>query len=69
MSDIKNFGEIKSESENWKPENSDWIWTLLILMIAFGGWGGSENPHISELEKKVAKLEGQMSMIGGKRYE
>lgn len=69
MSESKNFEKIKSETENWKPENSDWIWTLLIFSVVFGGWGSSENPRISELEKKVARIEGQMSMIGGGRYE
>ena len=63
-----------SSNEN-KPENfeqeehsetSEWIWVFLILSICFSGWGSFENPRISELEKKVARLEGQMSMIGGK---
>lgn len=63
------FEEFKNDEENWNPENGGWIWAFLILAIAFGGWGRSENPRISELEKKVARLEGQMSMIGGRQYE
>lgn len=47
-------------------ETSEWIWVFLILSICFSGWGNFENPRIAELEKKVARLEGKMSMIGGK---
>ena len=57
------------ESKEWKTENGEWAWILLIFAIAFGGWGNTENPRITELEKKVARLEGQMSMIGGRKYE
>lgn len=65
MSDIKeNIGT--EEQKEWKTDGSEWIWPFLILAFCFGGWGNSENPRISELEKKVARLEGQMSMIGGK---
>lgn len=47
-------------------ETGEWIWAFLILSICFSGCGSFENPRITELEKKVARLEGQMSMIGGK---
>lgn len=58
--EIKNDLEKKDEWSNIDP-----IWIFLLLAL-FGGWGNAENPRISELEKKVARLEGQMSMIGGK---
>lgn len=64
MSDVKE-NEVVEEQNEWKADGSECIWILLFAMI-FGGWGSSENPRISELEKKVARLEGQMSMIGGK---
>lgn len=58
--------EIKNESEKKDEWNSvDPIWILLLLTL-FVGWGNNENPRINELEKKVARLEGKMSMIGGK---
>lgn len=58
--------KIKNELKKKDEWNSvDHIWILLLLTL-FGGWGNSENPKISELENKVARLEGQMSMIGGK---
>jgi len=58
--------EIQKELEK-KDEwnNVDPIWIFLFLTM-FAGWGNSENPRINELEKKVARLEGQMPMIGGK---
>lgn len=65
MSDIKENTSTEEQKE-WKTDGSEWIWTFLILAICFSGWGNSENSHIFELEKKVARLEGQMSMIGGK---
>lgn len=64
MSDIKENAAIEEQKE-WKADNGDWV-LILLLMFCFGGWGNSENPRISELEKKVARLEGQTSMIGGK---
>lgn len=67
MSEIKENTAIDEQKE-WKSDSGDWV-LILILVICFGGLGSSENPRISELEKKVARLEGQMSMIGGKRYE
>lgn len=61
--------EIKNELEKKDEWNSvDPIWIFLLLTL-FGGLGNSENPRINELEKKVARLEGQMSMIGGKFHE
>lgn len=67
MSEIKENTAIDEQKE-WKSESSDWV-LILILSLCFGGLGISENPRISEIEKKVARIEGQMSMIGGKRYE
>lgn len=60
--------ENKSENRERKEQenSSEWIWVFLILAICFSGCGNFENPRITELEKKVARLEGQMSMIGGK---
>ncbi len=58
--------ETKNELEKKDEWNSvDTIWMFLLLAL-FGSWGNTENPRIIELEKKVARLEGQMSMIGGK---
>lgn len=68
MSEIKENAVVEEQKER-KIDGMDWIWVLLIFAPLFGGWDSSENPRISELEKKVARLEGQMSMIGGKRYE
>lgn len=65
MSEIKENAVIEEKKE-WKIEGNEWIWVFLILLLCFGGWGSAENSRISELEKKVARLEGQMSMIGGK---
>ncbi len=64
MSSSKN----KSENREWNEckESSEWALIFLILAICFSGWGNFENPRIEELGKKVARLEGQMSMIGGK---
>lgn len=62
MSDAK---ENTSSNGDWKVDGDNWIWIFLLIML-FGCWGNSENPRISELEKQVARLEGQMSMIGGK---
>lgn len=62
MSEIK---ENVVTNEDWKVDSDNWIWIFLLLML-FGGWGNYDNPRISELEKKVARLEGQMSMIGRK---
>lgn len=67
MSDVKENSVIEEKSK-WEADGSEWIWILLFAMI-FGGWGNAENPRISELEKKVSRIEGQVSMIGGKRYE
>lgn len=61
--------KVIEDSKKWEVDNGEWIWALLLLMICFGGWNNSENPKINELEKKVARLEGQMSMIGGKLHE
>lgn len=60
--------ENKSKNREWNEckESSEWTLVFLILTICFSGWGNFENPRIEELEKKVARLEGQMLMIGGK---
>lgn len=65
MSEVKE-NEVMEEQKEWKSEGGELIWALVIFAIFFGSWGSSENSRISELEKKVARLEGQMSMIGGK---
>lgn len=62
----KEMKVLKTENRDDIENGSEWIWSFLILSICFGGWGSVENPRISEIEKKVARLEGQMSMIGGK---
>lgn len=64
MSEVKE--NLVEEQREWKTDSSEWFPVLLILAFCFSGWGSYENPRISELEKKVARLEGQMSMIGGK---
>lgn len=68
MSDIKE-DKVFDDEKYWKADSREWIWPFLILLLCFGGWGSPENPKITELEKKVARLEGQMSMIGGRKYE
>lgn len=68
MSDVKETA-VAEENKEWSASGFDSIWIVLLLALCFGNWGNTENPRISELEKKVARLEGQMSMIGGKRYE
>lgn len=65
----EDISKIIEESKGWEAENGEWILVLLILLFGFGGWGSAENPKINELEKKVARLEGQMSMIGGRFHE
>lgn len=65
MSEIKEIAVTKEQKE-LETDGSEWIWPFLILAICFSGWGNSESSRISELEKKVSRLEGQMSMIGGK---
>lgn len=49
--------------------DGDLPWVIALLCLFGFGLGNSENPRIIELEKKVARLEGQMSMIGGKFHE
>ncbi|MDE6314783.1 MAG: hypothetical protein K2M46_14415 [Lachnospiraceae bacterium] len=67
MSEDKEVKAIE-ESKEWKADGGEWI-LVFLLMLCFGGWGNAENPRITELEKKVSRLEGQMSMIGGKFHE
>ena len=64
MSEVQE-NAVAEEQKVWKSDGNEWIWGFLIAML-FSGWGNVENPRISEIEKKVARLEGQMSMIGGK---
>ncbi len=65
--------EMKNDFETILENDNKWAgnFSLMIILICFFGFGfgNSENPRINELEKKVARLEGQMSMIGGKFYE
>lgn len=68
MSETK-ADKILDDIKTWNPESGDWSLIFLILIFGFGYFGNSENPRINELEKKVARIEGQMSMIGGKRFE
>lgn len=68
MNEDKEIKDIE-ESKKWETNDVGWTVVLLAMMFAFGDWGNSENPRITELEKKVARLEGQMSMIGGKFHE
>lgn len=56
---------VVDKQKEWKSDSVDWI-LILMLFLCFGGWGSSENSRVSELERKVARIEGQMSMIGGK---
>lgn len=65
MSEDKEVKVIE-ENKEFANNGTDWIWGLLILSIFGFGWNSPENPKINELEKKVARLEGQMPMIGGK---
>ncbi len=62
--------EIKKENvekvlETENKWSVDGFWVIMLFLLFFGG-NSNENPRTSELEKKVARLEGQMSMIGGK---
>lgn len=65
MSEVKE-NTVSDDKKNGTQKNGTWIWVFLILMFGFGRWGSCDNPQISESEKKAARLEGQMSMIGGK---
>ena len=65
MSDVKE-NAVAEENKEWSASGFDSIWIALLLALCFGGCENSENPRISQLEKQVARLEGQMSMIGGK---
>ena len=68
MSNVKE-NTVVDENKEWIADSGDWIWILLIAMLFDSNWISYENPRISKLEKKVARLEGQMSMIGGRKYE
>ena len=68
MSEDKETNTVE-ENKEFSNKDSDWIWVLLFLVLFGLGWNSLENPRISELEKKVARLEGQMSMIGGRFHE
>lgn len=43
----------------------DSIWIILIFMLCFCGWSTQDTKDY-ELRERVARLEGQMSMIGGR---
>lgn len=61
---------VKSVNENKNfSDGSDWIVALLIAILFGGYWSNPESEKINELEKKVARLEGKMSMVGGKFHE
>ncbi len=66
MSEETKKEDIEKDLDTKNEWNGDSIWILLLFFIFAFGFGNNENPRISELEKKVASLEGQMSMIGGK---
>lgn len=68
MSEDKRLKTIE-ESKEWKAENGEWIWILPLFMLFGFGWNSPENLRVNELEKKVSRIEGQMSMIGGKLHE
>ena len=64
--------DSKEMAELLKDMNKDsaWdgsFWTLLIVMMAFGGFGscGNHDTTDHELRERVARLEGQMDMIRG----
>lgn len=61
--------QMTEENKGFVTDGYDWAWILLLFMLLGFGWNSPENPKINELEKKVARLEGQMSMIGGKFRE
>lgn len=65
----EDVNKIVEESKEWKPNDIGWTLVLLTMLFGIGGWENSENRKFDELEKKVARLEGQMSMIGGRKYE
>lgn len=66
MSEDKEMS-VADIAASFKNDNSnDSLWVLLLFAMLSLGWNSPENPKINELEKKVARLEGQMSMIGGK---
>lgn len=68
MSEDKNIKTIEN-SEKWKVENAESFWALVLFALLGLNWNSPENHKISELEKKVARLEGQMSMMGGRLHE
>lgn len=53
---VKEINKDSDWSGNW------WAFTLLILLLGFGGWG-SHDTKDHELRERVAKLEGQMDII------
>lgn len=55
--------KVLDSDSKWDGDSYSIIFLLLMFVFSFGN---HENPRINELEKKVARLEGQMSMIGGK---
>lgn len=55
-----------SDNHNSDWDGSSWVFLLLIMLFGFGGWGSQPDNKDHELRERVARLEGQMSMIGGK---
>lgn len=54
---------VKSEEESAWVSDSSWVYVLL-LMILFGGFGFSHDTTDHELRERVARLEGQMDIVG-----
>lgn len=67
MSDTNKEIETKNSSDNeWSLSNP---WAIISILLFAFGQNGAENPKVGKLEERVAKLEGQMSMIGGRFHE
>ena len=64
--DGKEMAELLKDMNNDSALDGS-FWTILILMMAFGGFGGcgSYDTTDHELRERVAKLEGQMDMLRG----
>lgn len=62
----ENKDKMKSQcccNSDWNDDNFS-IYAPL-LMLLFAGFGYPADSKVNELEKKVARLEGQVSMLGG----
>lgn len=67
MSEVKENVDVEEQRE-WKADGSEWIWAFLVAML-FGGFGIFEDTNMSKLEKKTVGIDGQIPMIGGKKFE